>query len=65
MIGRLIANSIDAMENLNLSNVHIIGHSLGAHMAGYIGKELKLKGKFVGMGFRDSVTGDIVAGYSR
>nr|AAS21358.1 triacylglycerol lipase-like protein [Oikopleura dioica] len=48
VIGRQIAISLDKIENLDIENVHIIGHSLGAHMAGYIGKELHL-GRITGL----------------
>ena len=28
------------MKSLTLDNVHLIGHSLGSHIAGYVGKNL-------------------------
>lgn len=42
-ISSYTANFVDYLvgKGLNLSNLHIIGMSLGAHMAGAIGKSVK------------------------
>ncbi|CAL1292336.1 unnamed protein product [Larinioides sclopetarius] len=36
------------LKGLDLQHVHIIGHSIGAHSAGFAGKETKKKKRFVG-----------------
>lgn len=61
-VGRNVAMVIDAMvtqHDANLDDIHIIGHSLGAHTAGYAGMYLRNeKGKQVaritGLGKRSS-----------
>lgn len=43
-IGKLVANLILYLTNtcnISCANIHIIGHSLGAHIAGFAGKELQ------------------------
>ena len=39
-VGRVLATAIDEMidEGLPLNSLHIIGHSMGAHVAGFIGR---------------------------
>lgn len=51
-VGRYVATVIDHMvesHNARLRDIHIIGHSLGAHTAGYAGMYAKrVRGKKVG-----------------
>lgn len=51
-VGRNVAMVIDHMvteHNANLDDIHIVGHSLGAHVAGFAGMYLqKERGKKVG-----------------
>lgn len=51
-VGRNIASLIDHMvtkNNTKLKDIHLIGHSLGAHTAGYAGMFLKgERGKKIG-----------------
>lgn len=39
---------MQSIVGLEPENVHIIGHSLGAHIAGYAGKRLKNLGRITG-----------------
>lgn len=53
-VGELVANWIfkDLIEfdATILSNIHLVGHSLGAHVSGFIGKTINVltKGKKIG-----------------
>jgi len=43
LVSRMVAHFLQQMKStrgLDMSQVHIIGHSLGAHIAGYIGEEV-------------------------
>lgn len=44
-VGKFVANALDDMvENgINPKKIHIIGHSLGAELAGSIGRQMKVK----------------------
>ncbi|XP_050430713.1 pancreatic triacylglycerol lipase-like, partial [Adelges cooleyi] len=51
-VGQEIANLINylgGLVGLDQENVHLIGHSLGAHTAGYAGKHLKGLGRITGL----------------
>ena len=51
VVGALIAKLLRTLHrhcDLDLSDVHIIGHSLGAHAAGYAGENLKGIGRITG-----------------
>lgn len=59
-VGKNIAAVIDHMvtqHNANLEDIHIIGHSLGAHTAGYAGMFTKSGkvGRITGLGLRTSL----------
>ncbi|KAK8399443.1 hypothetical protein O3P69_003494 [Scylla paramamosain] len=47
MLGRFLLNLQDEM-GVPASRVHIVGHSLGAHMAGYVGQYLQTHGATLG-----------------
>ncbi|XP_033636769.1 pancreatic lipase-related protein 3-like [Asterias rubens] len=52
VVGREVANLIQLMqdqEGLEPSTVHLIGHSLGAHAAGYAGKAIRRIGRITGL----------------
>lgn len=52
VVGALIAKLLTSMKrhcDLDLSDVHIIGHSLGAHTAGYAGEALNGIGRITGL----------------
>ena len=46
-MSHLLERMIDELR-LPPSNVHVIGFSLGAHLAGLVGQQLKEKGKVLG-----------------
>lgn len=51
IIGRQLAEFIKFLKNhflINMDHVHIIGHSLGAHIAGFTGKSLQESGIKIG-----------------
>ena len=39
LIGRHVADFLTFL-NVSASSVHVLGHSLGAHMAGFVGKAM-------------------------
>nr|XP_027197650.1 pancreatic triacylglycerol lipase-like [Dermatophagoides pteronyssinus] len=41
IVGIMVGKFIEFFKNIPLENVHIIGHSLGSHIAGYAGKYLR------------------------
>ncbi len=51
VVGREVANLIKLMQNqvgMEPARVHLIGHSLGAHAAGYAGKAVRRIGRITG-----------------
>ena len=51
VIGAQTARLLSRLQldcGIELSDVHIIGHSLGAHLAGFVGKSLKGIGRITG-----------------
>ena len=51
LVGAQIAFMVEALERANQiakSRFHILGHSLGAHIAGYAGKRLPGLGRVTG-----------------
>lgn len=43
MIGRLVAKSLTELHKvIDLNRLHVIGHSLGAHIAAHIGRSMKI-----------------------
>ncbi|GBM18059.1 Pancreatic triacylglycerol lipase [Araneus ventricosus] len=44
----LLIKALEKNLNLKRSNMHIIGHSLGSHVAGYAGERLKTLGRITG-----------------
>lgn len=55
VVGRevaLLINSLTEENGFNLSDVHIIGHSLGAHVAGYAGEFLQGIGRITGISYQ-------------
>ena len=51
LVARAVANFLKAcLENgfVTAANIHLIGHSLGAHVAGFVGSELAHKGHKIG-----------------
>jgi hypothetical protein len=47
-VARLV-NSLIRRHNINAENVHIVGHSLGAHTAGYAGEKISGLGRITGL----------------
>lgn len=53
VVGAQVAQLLKVFKkvyNIDPSNVHIIGHSLGAHAAGYAGEYLENIGRITGNG---------------
>lgn len=51
VVGAVTANMIKLLQrssSLTLDNVHLVGHSLGAHVAGYVGKIIPEIGRITG-----------------
>ena len=45
VVGALLANMVEILHNatnLDYGSVHLIGHSLGAHVCGYVGERLSV-----------------------
>ena len=51
-IARLVKKLV-AEHGANVSEFHLIGHSLGAHVAGYAGERLDKLGRITGLVFRE------------
>ncbi|XP_052067289.1 lipase member H-like [Mytilus californianus] len=52
VVGAVTANMIKLLQmssGLTLNNVHLVGHSLGAHVAGYVGEIIKGVGRITGL----------------
>ena len=50
VVGALIAKFAEKLKHANAkySDMHLIGHSLGAHIAGYTGKRVKTLARITG-----------------
>lgn len=56
-VGKVVARLVDSLVQdggLDLQDLHLMGHSLGAHVAGCTGKELKSAGKIGRISGRES-----------
>ncbi|WAR22785.1 LIPR1-like protein [Mya arenaria] len=52
VVGALIAQLLNVLKNLRslkYEDVHLVGHSLGAHIAGYAGERVKSVGRITGL----------------
>ncbi|VVC89987.1 unnamed protein product [Leptidea sinapis] len=58
-IGAQLGSAIITMSNngLDIQNLQLIAHSLGAHLMGYAGKQVKKEGKIVGRSLRSTLLG--------
>ncbi|KAG9436982.1 phospholipase A1 magnifin [Apis mellifera carnica] len=50
MIGKLVAKSLSELHKvIDLNKLHVIGHSLGAHIAAHIGRSMKILNRITGL----------------
>lgn len=53
VVGAVTAGLLEALrdvKDLDLAHLHLVGHSLGAHICGYVGRRLKGIGRITGRG---------------
>ncbi|PRD35114.1 UNVERIFIED_CONTAM: Pnlip [Trichonephila clavipes] len=51
----IVAQALEKHFGVKREDMHVIGHSLGSHIAGYVGERLKTLGRITGFGMSHSV----------